>query len=129
MCFSQLVGKRDRLKAVCTTYKMERRRKKKEKKKKERERETEREREREMKEQSCSFQRELAWRHKASHSILCAVCNVFEPRGKPPKRERVTRGECSERIEPGKGPMLFLDRQPDAFHTGRTRQSLSEELN
>ena len=108
MCFLQLVGKRYPLKAVRTLNKT----KKKWKKKK-----------------ISPFRQNLLGSIRPfPEPIQFFVPGASLSYGKPPKRERITRGETlAKELNLERSDFVF-DCQPDAFHSGRAQQWLSCDL-
>ena len=107
MCFLQLVGKRYPLKAVRTL-----KRKKKWKKKK-----------------IIPFRQNLLGSIRPfAEPIQFFVLGASLSYGKPPKRERITRGETLAKELNLERSNFVFDHQPDAFRSGRAHQWLSGDL-
>ena len=106
MCFLQLVGKRYPLKAVRT-----------------------------LKEKKWEKKKVIPFRQNLLGSIRpfpepiqFFVLGASLSYGKPPERERITRGETlAKELNLERSDFVF-DRQPDAFHSGRAHQWLSGDL-
>ena len=80
-------------------------------------------------EEDYSLQTEPTWEHKAlsgTDSILCARCKSIQreapEKGAYQPEERLAKELNLERSD------FVIDRQPDAFHSGRAHQWLSGDL-
>ena len=79
-------------------------------------------------EENYSLQTEPTWEHKAlPEPIQFFVLGASLSYGKPPKRERITRGETLAKELLERSDFVF-DCQPDAFRSGRAHQWLSGDL-
>ena len=80
-------------------------------------------------EENYSLQTEPTWEHKAlSGPIQLPVLGASLSYGKPPKRERITRGETPAKELNLEMSNFVFDRQPDTFRSGQAHQWLSANL-